>query len=854
MEPPQGGLHPSTPPARPASPRPDPELPLEVARLPASAAQPPAPRETDPWARFLAAAAAPPAEFGLMPFWFWNDDLDEAELLRQLRAFAAAGLGGVVLHPRIGLSHRIGYLTPEYFRLVRRVVETCADLGLKVILYDEGSYPSGSACGQVVAENPDYAARALILAQQALRGPHRGYWRPSAGRTLQQRLVCAVLARTAAGRIDPDSLELLEPEEGGLVRLDLGPGDWQVMACIEVPSGGTIRGVFPEHEDGAATAPPAADLMNPAAVAAFLRRTHDAYAAHLSDHLGATVIALFTDEPSPLGRGARRQAQPYTPDFEAWWAGQLGRGDVRAWLPALWLDYGPATAAFRQAYAGGIHRRIREVFYAAQSRWCARHGIALTGHPADSDDMASLADFHWPGQDMVWRWVLPGDGSGLQGRHSVAPKAATSAARAAGRRRAVSELFGAYGWRLSLGEAKWLLDWHLARGNNLLLPHACFYSVRGGRAFESEPDIGLHNPWWPCFAHLARYARRMSWLLTDAEQVCPVAVVGPGAALPWEAARRLYEAQVDFLYVDDAALQGADVEGDRLRVGDQAYRALVLDGPGPLSPPAAARLQAFLDAGGHVLPAEPLDGLPDRLRAVLPPDAGVTPAAPDLRVLHVRRQGLDVYAVFNEGEAPISGSLWVSAAGGPEAAPRAAEWWDPLRDGREPAAVEGDGYRLRLPPRESRLLLVDPSLPRDAPAAGPEMGPELVDLPGPWGVTDPEGRGVPDLSLGDWTRQRALERLGGTLVYTTRLRLPAPPARAVLDLGAVGEAAAVRVNGQPAGFALWAPYLVACPPGLWRSGPNDIEVQVTNSAANAYEGALRPSGLMGPVRLRVWWG
>jgi hypothetical protein len=47
----------------------------------------------------------------------------EEELLRQLRAFHEAGFGGILPHARVGLSRRVGYLTDEYFRLLRRVVE-----------------------------------------------------------------------------------------------------------------------------------------------------------------------------------------------------------------------------------------------------------------------------------------------------------------------------------------------------------------------------------------------------------------------------------------------------------------------------------------------------------------------------------------------------------------------------------------------------------------------------------------------------------------------------------------------------------------------------------------------------------
>ncbi len=57
------------------------------------------------------------------------------------------------------------------------------------------------------------------------------------------------------------------------------------------------------------------------------------------------------------------------------------------------------------------------------------------------------------------------------------------------------------------------------------------------------------------------------------------------------------------------------------------------------------------------------------------------------------------------------------------------------------------------------------------------------------------------------------------------------------------------MNGRPVGFRAWAPYLLpigaAC-----RAGSNEIEVRVTNSMANAYEGLQLPSGLLGPVTVR----
>ncbi|MDR1806516.1 MAG: hypothetical protein LBR33_01140 [Propionibacteriaceae bacterium] len=56
------------------------------------------------------------------------------------------------------------------------------------------------------------------------------------------------------------------------------------------------------------------------------------------------------------------------------------------------------------------------------------------------------------------------------------------------------------------------------------------------------------------------------------------------------------------------------------------------------------------------------------------------------------------------------------------------------------------------------------------------------------------------------------------------------------------------VDGEPA-HLLWPPYRAAIDPGLLRPGRNRLEVVVTNSAANHYEGTDRPSGLFGPVTL-----
>ena len=50
-------------------------------------------------------------------------------------------------------------------------------------------------------------------------------------------------------------------------------------------------------------------------------------------------------------------------------------------------------------------------------------------------------------------------------------------------------------------------------------------------------------------------------------------------------------------------------------------------------------------------------------------------------------------------------------------------------------------------------------------------------------------------------------------------------------------------------MAGWAPYVLPLR-GALREGVNHLEVRVTNSMANTFDGRQLPSGLLGPVVLR----
>ena len=75
------------------------------------------------------------AEFSQAPFWFWNDDLSETEILRQMHDFREHGVFAFTIHPQAGLPNSIGWMSERMIYFMRFTIEHAAETGMQVILY-----------------------------------------------------------------------------------------------------------------------------------------------------------------------------------------------------------------------------------------------------------------------------------------------------------------------------------------------------------------------------------------------------------------------------------------------------------------------------------------------------------------------------------------------------------------------------------------------------------------------------------------------------------------------------------------------------------------------------------------------
>jgi len=772
----------------------------------------------------------PPREYSPIPLWFWNDDLSADGIRSRIDDFHSKEVYGFVIHPRMGLPPEIPYLSGIYLDFVEIAVQRAMELDMRVVLYDEGMYPSGSAHGQVVATDLRFAAQVLEC-------------RP------------APEARVVLG--DDETLVSMQPAP----LADLAGAGW--LAFVQTPSGGKIRGIHFGEDSREAGAPRAADLLNPDSVACFIRLTHERYYQRLARYFGSTIIAMFTDEPSLTGRGDMAGKIPWTHGFLE---DCLAAGLLESDLPLLFNEDPAKGSSQRELYRSACSSRLSRVFYKPLGEWCEAHCIALTGHPAESDEIGLLDYFQMPGQDLVLRRVAPENGKGLHGRDSTLAKCAADAALAAGKPRSVVECFGAcsvenpgYGWQLPPKDLKWYSDWCAVRGLNLFMPHAFYYSLRGKRAEERPPDVGPAQVWWPDHHLFARYVRRLSWLQSGGQSVAELGVLCTGNHLPWRLPALLYQNQLDFHYLEDRRLEDPRVvvQDGKLRVGHLAFSTILVEDPGRFSPMTIERLGALRFSGIRILIDERGDGegLLDVLRSGSPVRADRP--VPDLRVSWRREAGWSHLLIVNEGDEEVGCSLDCQSAGTPEL------WYPwPGICGTVPWTRIADGFirvGIRLEPRESQVIVFRDDDEGDAGTGCTGQRPEWIadepflDLSSSWSLAFPDRKDPLHLAgLVDWRELRTDGVYSGFALYQRTFTIPEETVGSIigLDLGMVGEVARVWLNGTLLEVLLWPPYRVELGSQL-RHGKNELRIEVGNSISCRMEGSWKPSGLLGPVRLLV---
>ncbi len=682
----------------------------------------------------------PPAEYRPIPLWVWNDRVTREEISTQLADFKARGIGGVFIHPRPGLI--TPYLSEEWFDLCRFSVETGKALGLKIWIYDENSYPSGFAGGHVPARMPDAVRSGLRM----VKGEDAKAIPP--GFAKAPPLVVLRATDTGYEDVTARTADLAAKKEPGryiyFSRAFQSPSPWY---------GGFTY----------------IDLMRKDVTEMFLDVTLNAYKAAIGGDFGTTVQGTFQDEAeiSPPGGDLVNFTPALFTAFESKWG-----YDLRPRLPSLFEDTGDWRRVRHDFYdllLGLFIENWAKPYYA----WCTDNNLALTGHYWEHewpfprvvpDSLAMAAYAHVPGIDILMNDYQRDPHAQFGNDRAV--REIRSAANQFGRRRTLSETFGAGGWDMTFFDQKRIGDWELALGVNLINPHLSYVTIMGARKRDHPLSFSYHEPWWPAWATLGDYFGRLSYVMSQGEQLNRALVLEPTTSAwmhyapgaPREALDALGVAFQDFVHRLEAEHLGYDLTSEKtieefgrvakstLFVDRRPYDLVVLP-PGleSLDAHTSALLSDFVSAGSRVIswagvpalvdgrPSEDLKRLAEsagprwiaasgddgfgRWREILPPGVSFQGLEPGALFFHQLREfegGRFLFLANTEPGKGVSGTARLKGG--------AVEIWDAFTGEAKPYPFQKDRGGLAvafdLPPGGSLLIVArDRKATSPAPAA-----------------------------------------------------------------------------------------------------------------------------------------
>jgi alpha-L-rhamnosidase len=592
----------------------------------------------------------PPAPFRIHPFWFWNGDMENPEIERQIKEMADKGVGGFFICPRQGL--KVPYLSQEWFHKVKFAVETAKNFNMDVWLYDEYPYPSGIAGGEVTLLHPDAKHYTLVHKSETVQSNQTCSLELPWGRVLSAKAV-PIDQETGSKRWD-EAINIekyignyqSDPvfQKVGLttynqkrfftyntikvLKWTAPEGIWEIHCFLEEEiEDFKYYGTF-------------VDPCNREAIKTFIEVTHERYAENIGEDFGKTVKGIFTDETGLIGR------IPWSPQLPAFFQ-QLNGYDLRDYLYTLVEPGGENTAKVRYDYFQSIHLLLRESYHKQIHDWCEEQGIQYVAE-VPSVRMSNQIYSHIPGGDSAHEklgrtldWILTRYMTSFRAN----PKMVSSLANQMGRERALIESFHSVGWSMTMQDAKWMLDRLAAFGINFYNFHAFFYTLDGLTKHDAPPSQFYQNPYWQHFRLLGDYTGRLGYVMSCGRPIRNIALLDPTTSLwtqmgnpfhgfhyigndeaekeklkrlkqDWSGiSKQLILHHKNYDHLDPEILCEAEVIDGKITIGNASYSVLILPPMSNIETAAWEKIKLFLEQGGVVIANKqlPYESIEDEL-------------------------------------------------------------------------------------------------------------------------------------------------------------------------------------------------------------------------------------------------
>lgn len=846
----------------------------------------------------------PPSDARIMMRWWWfGPAVTKAEIERELRVMKEGGIGGVEVQPvypllpddpKTGFKN-LPYLSDEFLDMLKFALLKAKELGMRFDLtlgsgwsFGGAKTPITEAAGQLRVERVKVETGAKRIAV------------PS---TIPAEKLMAVFLSDKGGNTiaEGDLKELSDVRDGNVFLPSPGVAGSEVLFFISGKSGMQVKrpsfgaeGYVLNHLDK-----PSVDN--------YLKQTGDRLFTAFNK--GDVPYSVFCDSLEVYN-------QDWTDDFLAEFQKRRGY-DLKPHLPALVAETGPKTADIRYDWGRTITELFNDRFMIPMQAWSKANGtkFRIQGYglpPAaiSSNQWADISD----GEGAQWkvvraaRWAS--SANHIYGRNVTSSETWT--------------WLNSPVFRATPLDLKAEADIHFLQGINQLIGHGWGYTPPGveypGWRFYAAGAYSEQNPWWIVMPDLASYLQRMSYMMRQGTPHNDIALYLPNAdayahftagkvhlidvereMVGEKVMPAIFEAGYNLDFFDDEMLRtvGKSEKGE-IVLGASKHRVVVLPGIERMPLESLRKLDAFVTGGGKLVATrrrpdkvpgvkataaeqaelksiverlfggknssvkfvEKDEEIGSALKALLQPDAEITPASSDLGTVHRKVGDSDIYFVANTSNQKKNVQVKFRVAGGQ------AEVWDALKGKNYAANVVAQTAStttldLTFEPYGSAIVIFSNEKAASGKMPLYAVAESSIDLSTDWNVSF-DGKAPSKFSLlRSWDENDATRYFSGTASYERAVDVPAAFMKAgnsaILDFGEgtaidvipqrngmrtfydppIREAAVVYVNGQKAG-SLWCPPYKLDISKFIHTGPNSIKVVVGNTALNYMSGRRLP--------------
>ena len=552
----------------------------------------------------------PPLDCSDFVTWFWETgELDKERITWQLEELKKKGVGGTWYYPRYLDGERYGtwpaYFSEEWWEFFRHSVAEHERLGLEAWFSGwEGREYWQDLLRAERAARPELAGRRLVIheARSQEEGPLQ------LDLPQGETVLVAAAYRIGDGGLDPDSCRELAPAAAGQPLAWDAPGPGWLLAAV-------------------ASQPHDLDYLNPHVAERYLEIYWQEHEERLREFVGNTLSLYGQDELYVLNGNIL-----YAPELVERFKAEK-EYDPAPWLVGLFHDVGAFTDRIRCDYYEVMSSLLEENLYRPLCDWHEERGmrygtIATWGRQDMLGQTWHYGDFF---RLMRWFHVTGNEdpGASLPGeRCFIDAKLSSSILHIYERERASMCVYWGSGWGMTQEENVAWTNENYAYGLNLYNQHGGLYNTLGGWYEWVPPSIHWRQPYWEHWQTFVDYVSRLSAVLSQGTHVADVALLYPlttvhanwlrgdsftsaadeCAMTSFALARQIYEAGIDFDFVDDNLLSQAVVRDGILEIAGIPFRAVLLPPMTTVRRQTLAKLRAFCEGGGTVVAFRRLPG------------------------------------------------------------------------------------------------------------------------------------------------------------------------------------------------------------------------------------------------------